>query len=261
MSDNFNHQRGNVLIYALLIIAAILSTTIVISNLVQSSIKQMRFIADAQAAFYAAESGMEKALYSIRKNDVLPENNDCGVGPECEIEINDKEVAELSLNLTMNDSVQFDLFNPNDNSKTAGIESISFEWDTPSAWLEMSIVGWQVGSAIELPKWASGTEIENLPVQKFLYSGGEAINNFVSANKNYRVRVKALYNEARRLRIKLFASDDLMGGQKPFLNFLKIKTIGTSAESTQTIRAEMPRYAPLGGLFDYVLFSEEIISK
>jgi len=261
MSDNLNNQRGNVLIYALLIIAAILSTTIVISNLVQSSIKQTRFIADAQAAFYAAESGMEKALYSVRKDDVVPENGDCAAGADCQIEINDKEVAELNLNLAQNDSVQFDLFNPNDNSAAAGIESIGFEWDNQSAWLEMSAVSWPSGSSVELPKWAVGMEIKDLPAQKFLYSGGAAINNFVSSGKNYRIRVKALYNQARNLRIKLFSTDNLQGEQKPFPNFLKIKTVGSNAESTQTLRAEMPRYAPLSGLFDYVLFSEEIISK
>lgn len=249
------------MIYALLTIAAILSTSIVISNLVQNSIKQTRFIADAQAAFYNAESGMENALYSIRKNDVLPEDGDCGISADCEVETSEKEVSELNLNLAANESVQFDLFNPEDSALTTGVESIGFQWDGPSTWLEVSAISWLAGSPLSLPVWASGTEIKDLPVQKFLYSGGAGISNFISPAKNYRVRVKALYGEARNLRIRLFSADDLTGEQKPFPNFLKIKTIGDNAESTQTIRAEMPRYAPLSGLFDYVLFSEEIISK
>ena len=98
-------------------------------------------------------------------------------------------------------------------------------------------------------------------MQKFLYSGGKAINNAPSAAKNYRVRLKALYNNANNLKIRLSALDNLQGAAIAFPNYLQIKTTGSYKESNQVINVAMPRFAPTLGIFDYVLFSEESISK
>lgn len=258
---NGNGRSGNVLIYALLIIAAVLSTTIVISNLVQSSLKETRYVASAGAAYYAAESGLEKALYNIRKIDFLPKDGDCHVGFDCELSVDDKATAELSLNLKKNDTIQFDLFSLEDNSLSDNAESMGLTWDGDDTWLEVSLAVWDKGGVIDWQTQSAPFVKDDLNVQKYLYSSGPAINNALSANKNYRVRVKALYGEAQNLKIKLSNADNLLGAPLAFPNFLKIKTVGSDHNSTQTIKAEMPRFSPLGGVFDYVLFSEEKIVK
>ncbi len=256
-----NNQQGNVLIYSLLTIAAILSTTIVISNFVQSTIKQSRFVNNASSAFYAAEAGMEKALFSVRKKDIIPADGDCDVGSQCQLEINGEAVAELKLDLKKNQTVQFDLFNPGDNTKSSHVESVKLNWQNNGAWLELTYIPWSVGGMVLFPPWDESIEIGELSAQKMLFSGGSATVNAFSASKNYRVRVKALYQDAEDLAVNLYSLDNLQGEHLAFPNFLKIKTTGSFQESNQTINAEMPRYAPTLGLFDYVIFSEEIIKK
>lgn len=261
MNDNFQSQKGNVLIYALLTIAAILSSTIVISNLIQNSIKETSFVSSAAAAYYAAESGIEKALFDIRKQDVLPTNGDCGVENDCELIIDDKSTAELDLELKKDQTIQFDLFNFEDNSLSSKAESMGLSWTGADSWLEATLTSWDVGSVIDWQQPTAPFAKEDLNVQKYLYSQGSAINNALSANKNYRVRVKALYGGAIDLKIKLFNTDNLLGQQLAFPNFLTIKAIGSDRDSTQTVTVAMPRFTPLGGLFDYVIFSEDKLVK
>lgn len=261
MNDNFQKQRGNVLIYALLTMAAILSTSIVVSNLIQNSIKETSFVSSAAAAYYAAESGLEKALFDIRKQDVLPKNGDCGVSSDCELTVDDESTAELDLELKKDQTIQFDLFDFENNSLSSKSESMGLAWTGADSWLEVTLTSWDIGSVIDWQKSVVPFTKEDLNVQKYLYSQGSAINNALSANKNYRVRVKALYGDANDLKIKLFNTDNLLGQQLTFPNFLKIKAIGGDRNSTQTVTVEMPRFTPLAGLFDYVIFSEDKLVK
>ena len=155
--------------------------------------------------------------------------------------------------------MQFDSFNPEDNSLSVKAESLGMSWEANGAWLELTMLDWDASSSFV---WSDLSSVyDDLYISKYLYSSGEAINNALSANRNYRVRVKALYQDVYNLKIKIFNADNLLGQQLTFLNFLRIKAIGSNRDSTQTIIAEMPRFSPLAGLFDYVIFSEEKLVK
>ena len=244
------------MLYALLIISAILSSSLIISDLLRSSIRQTGFSAQNEIAYYNAESGAEKALYLIRKQEILPKEKDCGFeNLDCELAIDDSAVSELSLNLAENESFQFDLFNPEKNSAGSGAESIGFYWSGAGTWLEISKVEWIGDSSIN---WPNATQS---PAVKMLFSGGSATDNSIVPNMNYRVRVKALYGSAENLKIKLFSLDHQAGSAVDFPNFLKISVRGGFGESNQILNISLPRYAPTIGLYDYVLFSEEKILK
>ncbi|MBT5337678.1 hypothetical protein HN858_02345 [Candidatus Falkowbacteria bacterium] len=266
MEKKFKSQQGNVLIYSLLTIAAILSSTIVLSNLVRSSIVQTGLITTAQSAFYNAESGIEKALYSIRKLDRLPMAGDCNVDDiDCDLDVDSEAVKELKLDLPTNQTVQFDLFTPEKNTQTSQIESVYFDWQGSTTWLEVSIIKWPNNFVFKWPVLPLDWELEDLAVQKFLYSGGQpsnsALNNYISSSGNYRVRVKALYSTADNLTIKLYSLDNASGQSKAFPNTLSIEALGKQGQASHRLMVDMPRYSPTLGLFDYVLFSESVIKK
>ena len=207
------------------------------------------------AAHYAAESGVEKALFTIRKTDNLPATGDCGLANQnCTVEVAEQAISELKLDLAVNQTVQFDLAKT-DNKFGAGVESVGLAWDQGIARLEVTGVELAGANIIHVP--AAGTT----PVVKNLFGGGFASVNMFGANKNYRVRIKALYGDAKNLKIKLFSLDNQLGKQLPFSNFLKIKTEGTQGEANQNVSVDMNRYAPAQGIFDYVLFSEEPLVK
>jgi hypothetical protein len=257
---NVRDQKGNVLLYAVLTIAAIFSTTLVVSRIVQSSIIQTRYINNSQAAYYAAESGAEKALYEIRKNNNLLQEGSCEIGLQCDLEYSDEDIRELKLDLAENESVQLDLFNPNDNTDAYGLESMGLRW-IGSGWLEVSYVSWDPLSSFRWRNYSPGMDISDLPVQKMLYSDNRVAINSFSSNKNYRVRIKALYQDAKDLTLSMHPSDNLTSRAMAVPNYLNWKFTGSFQESNQILTIAMPRYSPTVGLYDYVLFSEEIIQK
>ena len=97
------------LLYTVLVISAVLTTTLIVSNFVRNSMAQVAVMNNVSAAYYAGESGVESALYQIRKLDRLPDNGDCNLNLRCELAISEKTVSELKLNLLQDQSIQFDL--------------------------------------------------------------------------------------------------------------------------------------------------------
>ena len=260
MSVKLQNRPGNVLVYAVLIIAAILSSTIVVSNFVRSFVRQTGAVSNLAGAFYAAESGVERALFVVRKLDELPTVGDCSAGSDCELAVNDAAVLETKLDLPLNQSTQIDLYNPEKNSLSKGVESVELVWDG-GGWLELTFVEWLAQDTFTWQTWEAGLEQKDLSVQKMLCSGGNVIVNFPSAAENYRLRVKALYAPATGLTVRLFSADNLLGKALPIANTLEFAATGTYRDATQKVTATLPRYAPTSGLFDYVLFSEEALVK
>ena len=72
------NQRGSAIFLVVLILTGILVAVLGINNLVIKGIKLSRNIAWSAPAYFAAETGMEKALYETRKDSVTeipkPEN-------------------------------------------------------------------------------------------------------------------------------------------------------------------------------------------
>ncbi|MBI4253240.1 hypothetical protein HY623_03650 [Candidatus Uhrbacteria bacterium] len=71
MSDN--REKGNVLVIAMIISAGMLVAAVEVSMFVASTIRQARAIDHTLVAGYAAESGVESALYQIRKTEGFTE--------------------------------------------------------------------------------------------------------------------------------------------------------------------------------------------
>lgn len=99
---------GMVIVLAILIIAAVLGTAILFSNLVIREIMQSRLIDQSIQSYYLAESGSERALYQIRKREAV---TDCallpGANPSCQDNgycLNDLETPCVNLaNTIVND--------------------------------------------------------------------------------------------------------------------------------------------------------------
>ena len=172
-------QSGMVLILAILIIASVLATAVVFSNLVISQIRQSRLIDQSIQAYYLAESGAERALYQTRRQEAI-KAHDCDViqtGSVCQsngwcsattpsnsvpcinvdqgdlsglagswnIEVTNEK--ELSIFLNIGESFQVDLFNPYQVSGfETGMESFEIT-GPPGSQLaaELSNVTWLVG--------------------------------------------------------------------------------------------------------------------
>jgi len=68
MSKLANNQSGIVLILAILLIAAVISTAAIFTSLTIRNLQQSRLVDQAIQAHYIAESGAEHALYQVRRS-------------------------------------------------------------------------------------------------------------------------------------------------------------------------------------------------
>ncbi|NUM25518.1 MAG: hypothetical protein HUU49_02720 [Candidatus Buchananbacteria bacterium] len=183
MARTEKKQSGMVLILAILIIASVLATAVVFSNLIISEIRQSRLIDQSIQSYYLAESGAERALYETRRKEaVKPEDcskiqsgSTCQITGYCSLTTPSNSVPCISLNegnlsglpgqwdiavtnekqvsifLNIGESFQIDLFNP---YQVAGFEvgMESFEiTGTPGSTLaaELSNVTWLVGGTLD----------------------------------------------------------------------------------------------------------------
>jgi len=76
--NNKKNQKGVILLLTLLILSGILVVTLGAASLVLAGIRMNRLTGYSNIAFFASETGLERALWEARKKDpklVLPDDN------------------------------------------------------------------------------------------------------------------------------------------------------------------------------------------
>jgi len=248
--DVRNDNQGHVLVYTVLAVSAILSTILIVSNLMIGEIRQFRNYNEMVRAYYGADTGIEKALFYLRKEDILL-NEDCNLPDvDCEVAVDEQGVDEIIMDLPENQSFQIDLYDPMDFNNTVDLESMDLFWQG-AGWVELSLVEWDAGAQVI---W------DDDAVQKFLYNEN-AICNVFQQGKNYLARLKALTGSVENLNVRIYTGENATGNEVAFPQFVVVNASGKYGSVKQKIQVDLPRKAPLYGLFDYALFSEEDIIK
>lgn len=270
---NFQIQNGNVLLLALLVMAGLISAGVGIGAIVLNEIRQARNIDFSIVAYYAAEASIENALYKLRKEEAVltcPVGN-CESTGYCSGGANesclyssgtltnlatwtrnytDKELAIYG-KLKKNEVLQIDLYDPDQITWAAGIESVKVEWSDSCgncSKIELAFVEWRPDVGVS---WVDNRN-------KFLYSVNESpiINNVFSNAKAYKVRIKALYGDISNLTFTAWSENNAEGVEKEIPARLILISKGTFADSRQVIKTVMPRRSPMSGFYDFVLFTE-----
>lgn len=265
-------SQGNVLLLALLVMAGIMTAGLAIGAIIINEIRAAKNVDFASLAYYAAESGVEQALYKFRKEDAVIEcpTGECGINGFCangESCIRSNGILENQSSWTRtvtnkewqiyskikkDETLQVDLYDPDNVTAAVGIESIKIEW-TPqcvppaSSMIEVSYIAWN-------PSVGWGEESE----KRFKYSAiaSPVINNGFSSTKAYRLRIKAFYCDISNLIVTAWANNDANAPQVQIPARIILNSIGNFSNLRQAIKMTMPRKSPMSGLYDYVLFSE-----
>jgi hypothetical protein len=244
MKNKFD-QKGSTLLYVMLVISGLLATALSVSNFVLSGTRQTGYFVNAEQSFYASESALEKKLYEIRKLDDVSDLSCTYSDVKCGVLIKSEGVKELRFTLLKDKSIEIDL------SDQGGVEALSVSWSNPSAWIEYSAISW-----MDDYLW------EDNNVIKKLGTGGSLSVVELEAGNKYKIRIKALSENVNDLVVKIYADDSMLSTTElAFPNYLSLTALGETSASTATIRVDMLRRPPVSGLFDYVLFSEDIIKK
>lgn len=261
MRRDFFDQQGSALLLTILMVSLLLITSVAIIDLVLSDFRKTSGIAQSSAAFYAGESGLEEAIFRIRKLRETPESLHETVG-ELEnksawtLDTDDKKM-ELNFALPKQNTSQVDIFDAEYLSKYLGAGAVELSWKggSSSSKIESTVVSWPVATEIS---WQADPLLgSNILIEKKIFSGGQAVVELLSG-MSHRVRIRSLNDDLASVRL---AIRSVSGEALPLPNYVVIRSLGSNGKTVQSVTAEFPRFLPQSGVFDFVIFSSEDLIK
>jgi len=250
-------NQGSLMLMSILIMASMVTAASSYGVIAIQNIRQSISVDNGIRAYYTAESGIEDALYEIRKNETsLSSMDSSGALSNTGTwdRVITKDIQQLTKDILKNDFWEVNLYDADFSlsSLSNPIKSIKLAWTgTGSEWIEVQIIPWTSTGSI-------GTPTEQL----FSSASNPAIVNLLDSTSTlYRIRVKALYSDIADMTITAHSGLNAGGSQVDIPGFLTIYSTGEFSRVNQVVRAQMPHRAPLSGNFGYVLFSEEDLIK
>lgn len=281
-------QQGSIALLALLITLAIAAVALSVSMVILSSLSATQDFASSTAAYYAAESGLERGLDMVADSRVkksmlaqtfldikepLQSDNMSQTFSQNNAtyevaQISNEEVDEVRFQLQPLKSQQIGLYNPDVPLSSADFESLNISWEDDCnglSWIELTATEW---SDVWVDVGASAS-----PSSKYFYSchhsneSPPAAENeclvqtdILDFDKSYQVKLKNNSGDCTMKNALLTVEDD-EGKQKSIPSYISLDVTGTKGKTKQILSASLPWQAPVSGLFDFVLFSEKSITK
>jgi hypothetical protein len=263
-----SREAGNVLLLSLFALSSILIGSLAISGLVIRDIRTGRIADQGHAAFYAAETGVERSLYALRKREATPASQNCvncetlSNGTRYDRQVTSGEPVYYAPFLKQDDFIELNLFDPDSLATPPGIEALSFAWQDSCggcSGIELAYTQWPAGASLSWPPGGSyaGT------FWKTRYDAANGLPYLATAfagTNNYRVRVRARNGDLTNVEVRAYA-DDAGTVPRDLPSRVFLTATGKFGQAQQALSIQMQRAAPLSGLFGFVIFSEESIVK
>jgi hypothetical protein len=256
--------RGNILPLAIIMTLTVLMAGIGIGNVVLQGSQQAKTTDESVAAYYMADSGIERQLYELRKNNQpLPYLNTLGGsyfngGSWASTGALEPTTAKRYSRVATSSFEVADLFDPDNLTAPPGISSMVMTWEkdpsciAAASNIEVSYAYWQIVGGV--PQWPSDNQFVVLPKN----GTGSLTVSPLDPTRDYRFRFKSYDCPAVNMVVNLYDSD---GAAKPFPGDITLGAEGTYSKATQKIAVTMPKLDILSGLFSYVIFSECTLVK
>ncbi len=248
--------RGNILPLALVMTTAILLSGVTLGVAVLDSLRRSVETDNSIISYYAADAGIERQLYEVRKNNATITSLGSMAGTFSNASSWTSADSSRFLTTmvktfpTMNSGdFQFvDLYDPDQLSAAAGVGKVTWTW-SGSCQVEMGYAEWDTGSGSVIPNAFTIA----------LGTGGSATQNLNTA-RAYRLRFRAKGCTVTNLQVRAYATSG-SGTPIAFPGDITIASEGAYARTKQAIAVTMPRLDVLSGVFSYVIFSECTLFK
>jgi hypothetical protein len=251
-------SRGDVLPLALILMATLVIGAFTFGFVLLQSLLRSRELDASTVAYYAADAGIERQLYMVRKENANV--SDLAGLSVSYVNGSRWEQAGSGFNLTnakffpeikAGDFQFVDLFNPDQLDAAAGIAEVRWTWSAPSACkLEVAYAQWDTEETSILP--------EQFTIKDWTVSPGfQSLN----PNKAYRLRFRPKACTITNLSVTAYADPSATAPAVAFPGDIIVASQGTYASTTQAISVRMPRLEILSGIFSYVIFSECTLYK
>jgi hypothetical protein len=246
--------RGNILPLALVMMTSILLAGLGLGIVVLDGLRRTADTDASMVAYYAADAGIERQLYDLRKLS-SPVSALSGLNGAFSNSASWQAASSNFLSTTFKTfpivkqgDYQFvDLYNPDNVNVAAGASQVSWTWSPGSDCgamvpeVEMSYAQWLASGGV-LPSNYS-------VVRGFNGSAASSLNPLYG----YRLRFRPRGCSATNLVVWII---DGSGTVIAFPGDITLGSTGSYKKSTQSISVQAPRQEILSSVFSYVIFSE-----
>ncbi len=273
------NQQGVILLIALIIMSILLSTAVAFGIIIMSSLRQAKATDDAVVAYYAADAGLERSLFHLRKNDVIN-----FVGSD-ETEVNSlkeyySDYDGLEVELGTNQA-SWNILNSSD-TRSAIYRQRLFNGQSLKVYL-LKLDDYVGGENEPNNVWIDWNPIDNPAVRiqvtltsltypfdieysQVFFTPGEEYIELPDLGNDYVLEIKVLGNSEDDFLDELEVmvqndATDFLQGENAKLYVTTLHSEGNYRGSRQVIQAEIPPFDPVSGVLGFVLFSDQDIIK
>ncbi|MFH0819370.1 MAG: hypothetical protein V1898_05220 [Patescibacteria group bacterium] len=278
MTDKVQYnQKGSVVIYATFLMLVLSSVALLTALYILLNVRANSNSSNAINSFYAAESGLEVNLWELNNARALryktfSEATMAYTGEALSngatfstAAYNDRK-NQLRFDLPLYSSRQINYSEPDTGQSSLGSNNadIYVSWEkestcTGDADLEVIIKDFY-GFTYSWNDYINPSGVDNVNV---LHCATATCSSpgilSLQAGYSYVIKVKPLYCNLEN--VNFYASDGITGERIAMRNYIQIESHGYYGVSSTALKAETLWRAPLSGLGEYVIFSEEQIIK
>lgn len=268
MNGNLRHRHasGSTLIMALLIMVLVIAIAAGIAYVLNTRTRVATFSRQGITAHYVSESAAELVLMNLTQSrfdrdtydetldamQMVPEDPSYKFshgGTIKKIEVQET-TSQYKTHLSEDETVTLDLVERDEGGLDVTLDKLHFSWDTidQSEKLEIAWSGLALNDALQSGRtYLTFSDAEGADVD----FGG------VTTDRGYRVTVKALTSGVNNLIMKPEGS----GGSSKIEPAFEVEVTGAFGDSEWTKRFVAPYRAPLTPLLQYVIFSDQTLTK
>ena len=235
-----NKQKGSALIYVILIVCALVATSLTLNIFVVSQVKQTSLAISNRQLELNAMLSVQQYVYEARKFNVLNSGN-CNMPFPC------------SVSSSLSKSITLDLPVDEKVSATKLIEGLG----TSANSITLSWQG-EVGSQLKVVDWSSlSSDFSGAASSQSIYdvdlSGVGSASKRLDPFKNHKIEITALNSKANNLKIELFSA-----GEKVTMDdYVDLEVNVSNDLANKKLCAQFKKSAPEDGFVDYFKVGEE----
>ncbi len=255
-------KRGNVLPLAVILTSMILMAGVGIGVVVLQGSQRAVEIDQSVSAYYMADSGIERQLYEVRKDNATAKSLS---------DLNEHypnqgswsfyggyatTTQKIMSSIATSSFEVIDLFNP-DNVSAAGVDHMDMSWTNGAN----CTGGLEAGMEIGYAEWGTSGGTITLSNQYTIQRSAVNAHSMIvplDPTKAYRIRLTSLVCTAIDVTAQTFDASNIPRG---FPGDITLAAEGTYGKATQKIDVTMPKTNILSGVFSYVIFSECTLIK
>ncbi len=265
-------QSGIALVMVMIVLFAVMFSVLVVSSIIAGEVKMSNNVVNSIASYYVAESGIEKGLYYLkvsRENSDFSYFTDLGGSSTTMSHGGSYLIATSSTSapdFTVQDipttaPVYVDIISPPGNVNnidwsSSSVDTYQVDWEILNCFPTYS------SKRLQITINSFENNFSNPTAETHLISCGctgsdvcASYNGPVAANKYYRFTFKPIDVKVKKINFSV------NNGSEGIPSESIIETYGTYKSSQYYMKAQLPVFGSTYDIFQYIIFSEENLSK